>query len=305
MCIIALFTQTIWYNAHMQNVSTQAMVKTLNVNAIGIEWLVEVASVYTKRALRMEWHRHVDAELICCTRGVMTYEFRRHGPVSVKAGEFLVIPADIDHRLAAGIDAPSRRISLLLKSQSGNRAGFSPFSADDYSELMANLLSKKSCPERIHGELLAALARIGGFIHRADGGLSALELCEVRIIASSLLFYCAQTSPFATVRDSDDIMHRAVEWMNAHFAEDIDIDHIVSRIGYGRTQFFRLFKEKTGLSPTDYLIRLRMEKAKELLAVGDLSVREIAARTGFSDAAFFSRTFARRVGAPPSTWRPR
>ena len=72
-------------------------------------------------------------------------------------------------------------------------------------------------------------------------------------------------------------------------------------MGYGRSRLNTLFREHTGLSPTEWLIRYRINQAKPLLRKG-LSIHEAAARVGFPDPAFFSRTFNQLTGSSPRKW---
>lgn len=75
-------------------------------------------------------------------------------------------------------------------------------------------------------------------------------------------------------------------------------DHRLSPSG-----FRRAFRAATGLSPREWAIHARLERARELLARPDLAVGEIADRLGYRDVHFFSRQFARHTGLAPLAWR--
>jgi AraC family transcriptional regulator len=73
--------------------------------------------------------------------------------------------------------------------------------------------------------------------------------------------------------------------------------------GLSVSHFARCFKQSLGVSAHRYLIRLRVEAAKERLATADSALSEIALECGFSDQAAFSRTFGSMVGSTPGRWR--
>ncbi|MBM7566672.1 AraC family transcriptional regulator [Paenibacillus sacheonensis] len=83
---------------------------------------------------------------------------------------------------------------------------------------------------------------------------------------------------------------------------EADLERVVGRYGmtlkYART----LFKQATGLSWTRYLTRVRMERAKELLRLGGLSIGEVAERCGYEDLHYFSRLFKKLEGLPPRAY---
>ncbi|MCG7528658.1 AraC family transcriptional regulator [Streptomyces sp. OfavH-34-F] len=62
-------------------------------------------------------------------------------------------------------------------------------------------------------------------------------------------------------------------------------------------------RRSAGCGPKDYLLGIRLGRAKELLATGDLPVAAVARRVGYDDPAYFSRLFTRRVGTPPARFR--
>ena len=81
------------------------------------------------------------------------------------------------------------------------------------------------------------------------------------------------------------------------------MDDLVRHVGFSRARMFDIFKAQTGLTPNDYLQRLRIEKAQERLRQTDLSVTEIALATGFSSGQYFSTVFARYKGVSPTDFR--
>ena len=82
-----------------------------------------------------------------------------------------------------------------------------------------------------------------------------------------------------------------------------DIDRLVAHIGYSRTQVFTLFRENTGLTPADFLTRLRVKKACSLLETTALPACRIARECGFSSASAFNAVFRRQTGTTPLAWR--
>lgn len=68
-------------------------------------------------------------------------------------------------------------------------------------------------------------------------------------------------------------------------------------------QLFRLFKRHLGLSPQQYIEQQRMVYAKRLLSVNRLTVKEVAAQSGFTNPLYFSRRFQKATGLSPSQYR--
>jgi AraC-like DNA-binding protein len=95
----------------------------------------------------------------------------------------------------------------------------------------------------------------------------------------------------------------AIDYVEEHYAEDIDFHSLMKRAGMSATHFRRQFKQITGDAPQTYQKRLRVRLAKELLRHTNHSVSEIAQRVGYPEAAYFTRVFTKRVGVSPSVWR--
>ncbi len=77
---------------------------------------------------------------------------------------------------------------------------------------------------------------------------------------------------------------------------------IAETLGISGAQLNSVFKSFTSMTPYQYYISVKIQKAKEMLENGGLSIREVASRLGFSDPYYFSRLFRRKVGLPPSRW---
>jgi AraC-like DNA-binding protein len=99
------------------------------------------------------------------------------------------------------------------------------------------------------------------------------------------------------------LMERAVRHLEQHFAETIFVDELARQFGCSAGYFHRRFKEHTGLPPTAYLLRLRVQRAAHLLAHTAWPVAEIARQVGFEDPYYFSRVFRKLMGHAPVTYR--
>ena len=71
------------------------------------------------------------------------------------------------------------------------------------------------------------------------------------------------------------------------------------------THFGRLFRRRTGLSPHQYVLGRRVQRAKELLRAGRLTPAEVAGAVGFYDQSHLTRHFRRAVGVTPAEWQRR
>ena len=80
---------------------------------------------------------------------------------------------------------------------------------------------------------------------------------------------------------------------------------VAQQVGLSPFHFIRQFEAVFGATPHQYRIRTRLDRARDLLALRDLSVTEICLEVGFSSLGSFSDLFARRVGASPSAYRRR
>ncbi|WP_088243462.1 AraC family transcriptional regulator [Calothrix rhizosoleniae] len=95
----------------------------------------------------------------------------------------------------------------------------------------------------------------------------------------------------------------AIDYIQAYLAEDICLDEIASYLNLSRYYFCRLFKQSTGSSPYQYVIKCRVERAKKLLKQGNLTLAEIALNCGFAHQSHFHHHFKRLTGMTPIQYR--
>ncbi len=96
---------------------------------------------------------------------------------------------------------------------------------------------------------------------------------------------------------------RAKTFITEHLAEDLSLGDVAKAVNMSRFYFCKTFRKATGLNFTDYVARLRIERAKELLINPNLRVSEIAYEVGFQSLTHFNRVFRRIVGKAPTTYR--
>jgi len=94
-------------------------------------------------------------------------------------------------------------------------------------------------------------------------------------------------------------------FMDAHLDAPLDLAQIAARANYSPYHFIRAFRKAFHETPHQYLIRKRLEKAKELLATTNLPVTEICFAVGFESLGSFSALFQKRVGWAPTVYRAR
>jgi AraC family transcriptional regulator len=92
---------------------------------------------------------------------------------------------------------------------------------------------------------------------------------------------------------------RACTYMENNIGENFTLNDLANAAGVSRFHFARLFRVSTSESPMRYLLRLRIERAIEMLERSDQKICEVAAILGFSDQSHFSRTFRRITGVSP------
>ena len=98
---------------------------------------------------------------------------------------------------------------------------------------------------------------------------------------------------------------RARAFINEHQDEDLSLSEVAKAVNMSAFYFCKMFKQATGLTFTDYLARIRVEKVKNLLLDPHKRVSEVAFAAGFQSLSQFNRVFRKVAGEAPSTYRER
>ena len=107
------------------------------------------------------------------------------------------------------------------------------------------------------------------------------------------------------VHDTEKLPHikRTITYINDNYASKIKINELADHVGVNRSYLASSFKKATGYSPKEYLLTLRMEKAKSLLEKTDMLVNAVANSVGYTDQLAFSRMFKEYTGISPKAFR--
>jgi AraC-like DNA-binding protein len=130
---------------------------------------------------------------------------------------------------------------------------------------------------------------------------------ELRMLGALYTFLSvvlAADSPFA---DTEDLrqhrVRKALEYIEMNYAQSVSVQTIADELNLDRKYMSRLFKEAVGITPMQYIVRYRMQKACDLLENPRLAISEVSTSVGYVDPLLFSRMFRSTVGVSPREYR--
>lgn len=101
----------------------------------------------------------------------------------------------------------------------------------------------------------------------------------------------------------DRRLSSALSYIYMNIGDDIPISTLAELEHLSLSRFREVFREVTGLSPGSYIMQLRLARAKDLLARGELTINAVSSACGFADRLYFQRVFKKYVGITPNEYR--
>lgn len=155
--------------------------------------------------------------------------------------------------------------------------------------------------------------RVGVYLQRlmralrgGSGGaqLEAAGYLQLAFARFADLLRPAGTAPALSRDEGKETVQQVIHYLTTQYAEPVSIESMADSLGYNRAYLSRLFKKHTGVTPVSFLLRLRIDKGRQLLRERQqLTVEQIAASVGLQDPLYFSKQFRRFHGESPSDYR--
>ncbi|MUG95956.1 helix-turn-helix domain-containing protein [Scytonema sp. UIC 10036] len=136
------------------------------------------------------------------------------------------------------------------------------------------------------------------------GGRLYVDAVKTALMAHLLRHYSVQNYLLPSIVNGlpKRTLQQVVDYIHAHLNQDLTLTTLAAIACMSPSYFSRLFKQSTGRAPHQYVIRCRIDRAKQLLLQGELSLAEIAHRLGFAHQSHLSHHFKRQVGSSPKAF---
>ena len=173
-----------------------------------------------------------------------------------------------------------------------------------FPELSSDIMRLKELSEAVSfkGKMRETLIDTLMNIDRQDGKGRIPGMLSL-VMQMSGLREAQAISSLSAVGSPQKRLEKIRVYVSCNYARNITIDEIASYTGMNRTSFCAFFKRHVGKTFTQALNDYRIERACELLSMGDANVSEVAALCGFRDAAYFIKTFKKALGVTPANWK--
>lgn len=130
------------------------------------------------------------------------------------------------------------------------------------------------------------------------------ETMTTALMVHLLQYYCTKQLRLPTYTGglSKFKLQQVIDYIHAHLDRDLELKELAAITQMSAHYFSQLFKQSTGITPHQYVIRCRIERAKELLRQRKLSIADVATVVGFVDQSHFHRHFKRVIGITPKAF---
>lgn len=247
-----------------------------------------------------------DIALILLTGGAMRVEQRHtQGPwkaFSLHQGDLVLSSVGVPHELCKKSLSrqPTQTLHLYLSKNLFARTA---------EEVAGHDPTRLSLVERF-GFQDPLLAQIGFALwreleQRAPAGKVYAQTAAQMLAIHLLRHY---TTKGAAIKEpkgrlTDQQMRHAVDFVQAHLDQDLSLETLAEQTGFSPYHFARLFRQTTGTSPHQFVLRQRVERAQLLLKEREVSLAQVATACGFADQSHLTQVFKRHVGLTPRAYQ--
>jgi AraC family transcriptional regulator len=160
-----------------------------------------------------------------------------------------------------------------------------------------------------HDPQLTAIARaFHAEMNQAGiGGRLYVESLANLLNIHLLRHYCTQAIALRTYKDglNQHSLQQVLDYIHSHLDRDLSLDTLANLANASKYHFIYLFKQSKGMTPHQYVIQQRIQRAQALLSDRKLAISEISFACGFANQSHFTRLFRKHIGVPPKAYRDR
>lgn len=277
---------------------------TLSGASLGLNLLDRVAVARKLKAARVTWHVHDHYELILALDGATVYEFADGKTVDFNGGQYLVIGPGVSHRGLHDVRRPTSIVGLMLVPDARQPTAGSPFVPSDLARLFSQFASARREAYPMNGELKSLAKFVAHHVSSPISGTD-LEITKLRWALCGIVLEAARQLVTVQTKVQDQTVERAIKFMHARLASPCPIEQMAKSLGCSRAKLFGVFKDATGVTPYDYWLRLRIDRAQHMLLESNRPLPDIAIDCGFSTTQYFNLVFRKYAGMNASEYRKR
>ena len=226
-----------------------------------------------------------DFYLLYMVKGSMTV-YLSDGAHTAEAGTAVLYPPRYPYRYLYGGAAPLSYFWVHFTGSYAERllreCGFSPLPC----------LALPRVQNRVAEQFRRLLERTEGTETLREQELA----CELERLLLTLARFSRKEEPVRPLSRSIGIIH-------ASYHKELRIPELARAENLSHSRYITLFRRQTGLSPTAYIVDLRLKSACELLRNTDMTIKQIGLQVGYDDPFFFSKLFKRHIGVSPTEYR--
>lgn len=255
----------------------------------------------------MEPNRHDNFEMVYIKKGLATFEINGD-PVQLGPNNILIIKPEQYHKLIVQSESGCEFIVLHFKFYSRSKEEFSQVSLHDFLHFVSSKETGAYISLKVSqkNEIITLLNRI--LRERENSEIESEFLSHLLVLELFVLLSRALKTEWEnSIRDKSpklkELIQAAISYIKNNFERDISLEDIARYVFLSPGYFIRVFREVTGTSPINYLLKLRIQRAMELLAETDDRIVDIALSIGFSSQQRFNEIFKKHNGITPTQYR--
>lgn len=247
-------------------------------------------------------HWHDEAELTLIQEGSCTYQIQLED-YAVKAGDLVFLPPAMLHTISipkGGTMTSDTYVFHMhfLGSDSRDICATRYLLPLTGQELVPPFVISSGHPA--YEEALRLYLRIALAWREQTPGYELIIRSKLLEFIAVLLPYCRESAQLSRLNAQHSQKIKTVlEYIAAHYAEDISIADVAAACYFSEYHFMRFFKRCTGVSCGEHIKWLRLEKAAERFSEGETDILEVALSVGFHNLSYFYRAFRKKYGMTP------
>lgn len=227
--------------------------------------------------------------LLYCINGE-GYLFLENRKFTLTPNSFVIIPRNLSHHYRSSESNPWSIYWIHFTGKYGNII-YARYANNKNFEIKPIPYDKNRL--KLFNKIISLLEN--GFSERN------LEVANIHFLHFlSSLVYHSEINPSSNTMDT---VTKSIDFMKKNIKYALTIAQLASECNLSVSRYSELFKKKTGYSPVKYFIQLKIQKSCQYLYFTDLNLKEISVMIGFEDPFYFSRTFKKIMGVPPSKYK--